>query len=101
LTSGLIGEIESLFPSRSKIKNANDNKRDPAAFQHKIAQLFPAGCIFASFKQLYQGAEMFLGAWALRRPLTPKAFNAPILQPTTRKTESMLTYPKDESLNQL
>jgi hypothetical protein len=37
----------------------------------------------------------------LRRPITPKAYDAPtILQPTTRKTEGMMTYPKDESLNQ-
>jgi hypothetical protein len=52
LTSGLLGEIEALFPSHSEIKNDHDNKQDPRAFQHKIAQLFPSGRIFASFKQL-------------------------------------------------
>jgi hypothetical protein len=67
LTSGLIGEIEALFPCRSEIKSDNDNKRDPRAFQHKIAQLFPSGRIFASFKQLDQAADMFLGTWAVKK----------------------------------
>ena len=73
LTTGLIGEIESLFPSRSEIKNDNDNKRDPRAFQHKIAQLFPSGRIFASFKQLDQAADMFLGAWAVKKTTHSKS----------------------------
>jgi hypothetical protein len=76
LTSGLIGEIESLFPSHSKIKNANDNKQDPVAFQHMIAQLFPSGCIFASFKQLDQAADMFLGAsWAVKKTTHSKSIH--------------------------
>ncbi len=36
-------------------------------FQHKIAQLFPVGRIFASFKQIDQAADMFLGAWAIKK----------------------------------
>ncbi len=67
LTTGLVEEIEALFPSSSKIKANDDNKRDPTAFQHKIAKLFPPGRIFASFKQLDQAADMFLGAWAVKK----------------------------------
>jgi hypothetical protein len=69
LTAGLIGEIESLFPTHSEINHDDDNKRDPHAFQqHKIAQLFASGCIFASFlKHLDQAADMFLGAWAIKK----------------------------------
>jgi hypothetical protein len=68
LTAGLVGEIESLFPAiRSEIKNDDDNKHDPHAFQHKIAQLFAPGHIFASYKQLDQAADMFLGAWAIKK----------------------------------
>ena len=52
LTSGLIQEIESLLPTRSDINVDEDNKRDPAAFERNIAQLFPPGRIFASSKQL-------------------------------------------------
>jgi hypothetical protein len=62
LTSGLIHEIELLFPTQSEIKINDDNKRDPHAFQQKISQLFSSGRIFASFKQLDQAADMFLGA---------------------------------------
>jgi hypothetical protein len=58
LTSGLIGEIESFFPARSEIKIDDDIKRDPNAFQQKIAQLFASGRIFASFKQLDQAADI-------------------------------------------
>jgi hypothetical protein len=67
LTTGHVEEIEALFPSSSMIKANNDNKRDPTAFQHKIAKLFPPGRIFASFKQLDQAADMFLGAWAVKK----------------------------------
>jgi hypothetical protein len=61
LTSGLIHEIHSLYPTCSEIKTDDDNKRDPTAFEHKISQLFPPGRIFASFKQLDQAADVFLG----------------------------------------
>jgi hypothetical protein len=67
LTSGLTHEIETLFPTRAEIQVNDDNKRDPIAFQHKIAQLFPLGRIFASFKQIDQAADMFLGAWAIKK----------------------------------
>jgi hypothetical protein len=73
LTTGLIGEFESLFPSHSEIKIDDDNKRDHHAFQHKIAQLFPSGCIFASFKQLDQAADTFLGAWAVKKTTHSKS----------------------------
>jgi hypothetical protein len=58
LTSGLIHEIHSLYPTCSEIKTDDDNKRDPTAFEHKISQLFPPGRIFASFKQLDQATDM-------------------------------------------
>jgi hypothetical protein len=67
LTSGLIHEIHSLYPTCSDIKTDDDNKRDPTAFKHKISKLFPPGRIFASFKQLDQAADMFLGAWAIKK----------------------------------
>jgi hypothetical protein len=67
LCSGLLHEIEQLFPSQSEIKANDDNKRDPLAFQQKISQLFSPGRIFASFKQLDQAADMFLGAWAVKK----------------------------------
>jgi hypothetical protein len=60
LTSGLIHEIHSLYPTCLEIKTDDDNNRDRTAFEHKISQLFPSGRIFASFKQLDQAAEMFL-----------------------------------------
>jgi hypothetical protein len=44
LTSGLIHEILSLYPTCSEIKTNDDNKRDPNAFEHKISQLFPRSC---------------------------------------------------------
>jgi predicted nucleic acid-binding Zn ribbon protein len=99
LTSSLIGEIESLFPSCTEINNDNDNKRDACAFQHKIAQLFPSGRIFASFKQLDQAADIFLGAWAVKKTTHSKSIQC-AYSATHDKTESMLMYPKDESLNQ-
>jgi hypothetical protein len=104
LTAGLIGEIESLFLTRSEINNDNDNKCDPHAFQHKIAQHFASGRIFASFKQLDQAADMFLGTWVpgpSRRQTTPKAYDVPIWRLMKRKIISMWTYPKDKSLNQV
>jgi hypothetical protein len=67
LTSGLIHEIHSLYPTCLEIKTDDDNKRDRTAFEYKISQLFPSGHIFASFKQLDQAAEMFLGAWAIKK----------------------------------
>jgi hypothetical protein len=73
LCSGLLHEIEQLFPSQSEIKANDDNKRDPLAFQQKISQLFSPGRIFASFKQLDQAADMFLGAWAVKKIHTTKS----------------------------
>jgi hypothetical protein len=73
LTTGVVEEIEALFPSSSKIKADNDNKRDPIEFQHKISKLFPPGRIFASFKQLDQAADMFLGAWAVKKTTHSKS----------------------------
>jgi hypothetical protein len=67
LCSGLIHEIELLFPSQSEIKANDDNKRDPLAFQQKISQLFSPGHFFASFKQLDQVADIFLGVWAVKK----------------------------------
>jgi hypothetical protein len=68
LTSGLTHEIGTLFPTRTEIQINDDNERDPIAFQHKIvAQLFPFGCIFASFKQIDQAADIILGAWAIKK----------------------------------
>jgi hypothetical protein len=67
LTSGLIHEIHSLYPTCSEIKTDDNNKRDPTAFEHKISQLFPTGRIFASFRQLDQAADMFLGVWAITK----------------------------------
>jgi hypothetical protein len=102
LTSGLTYEIEAMFPTPTDIQVNDDDKRDEIAFQHKIAQLFPVGRIFASFKQIDQAADMFLGVPGLsRRPATPKASSAHILKPTIRKIGSIQTYPKDASLNQL
>jgi hypothetical protein len=73
LTFGLIQEIESWLTTRSDINVDEDNKRDPAAFQQKIAQLFPPGRIFSSFKQLDQAADMFLGAWAVKKIISSKS----------------------------
>jgi hypothetical protein len=68
LTSGLlIHKIHSFFPTCSEIKTDDDNKCNPTAFEHKISQLFPSGHIFASFKQLDQAADMFLGVWAIKK----------------------------------
>jgi hypothetical protein len=67
LTSGLTHEIETLFPTHIEIQINDDNKCDPIAFQHKIPQLFPFGLIFASFKQINQAADLFLGAWAIKK----------------------------------
>jgi hypothetical protein len=57
----------NFFPTPTDIQVDDDNKRDPIAFQHKIAQLFPVGRIFASFKQIDQAADMSLGAWAIKK----------------------------------
>jgi hypothetical protein len=62
LTPGLIHEIETLFPNPSEINSENDNKCDSIAFQCKIALLFPCRRLFASFKQIDQAADTFLGA---------------------------------------
>jgi hypothetical protein len=67
LTSGLTYETESLFRTPIDIQVNDDNKHDPIAFQHKIAELFPVRPIFASFKQMDQAADMFLGAWAIKK----------------------------------
>ena len=73
LTSGLIHEIETLFPNPSEINTDDDNKRDSLAFQRKIALLFPCGRMFASFKQIDQAADMFLGAWAIKKTMHSKS----------------------------
>jgi hypothetical protein len=67
LTSGLTYEIQAMFPTPTDIQVNDDNKRDPIAFQHKIAQQFPVGHIFASFKQIDQAADIILGAWAIKK----------------------------------
>jgi hypothetical protein len=85
LTTGLIAEIETLFPSRSEIQKDNDNKRDPRAFEHKIAQLFPKGRMFASFKQLDQAADMFLGAWAVKKTNHSKSIQCAYSTSHTKK----------------
>jgi hypothetical protein len=73
LTTGLLEESEALFQSLLEIKANNQNKCDPIAFQHKIAKLFPPGRIFASFKQLDQAADMFHGAWAVKKTTHSKS----------------------------
>jgi hypothetical protein len=73
LTPGLIHEIQTLFPNPSEINSSDDNKRDPLAFQRKIALLFPCGRMFASFKQIDQAADMFLGAWAIKKTMHSKS----------------------------
>ena len=73
LTPGLIHEIEALFPNASEINSDDDNKRDSLAFQSKIALLFPCGRLFASFKQIDQAADMFLGAWAIKKTMHSKS----------------------------
>jgi hypothetical protein len=69
LTRGLTHKIKALYPTPLlEIQEDNNNKCDPAAFQQKIAKLSPPGCmLFASFKQLDQAADMFLGAWAVKK----------------------------------
>ncbi len=73
LTPGLTHEIESLFPIASEINRHDDNKRDSIAFQRKAALLFPSGRMFASFKQIDQAADMFLGAWAIKKTMHSKS----------------------------
>jgi hypothetical protein len=73
LTPGLIHEIETLFPNPSEINSDDDNRRDPIAFQRKIALLFPCGRIFVSFKQINQAANTFLGAWANKKTMHSKS----------------------------
>ena len=73
LTPGLTHEIESLFPTASEINRHDDNKRDSIAFQRKAALLFPSGRMFASFKQIDQAADMFLGAWAIKKTMHSKS----------------------------
>jgi hypothetical protein len=98
LTSGLIGEIESLFPSHSKIKDDDDNKGDPHAFQHKIAQLFPSGHIFASFKQLDQAADMFLGAWAVKKTTHSKSIQCAYSATHDKKDRKHVNVSKRQKL---
>jgi hypothetical protein len=76
LTSGLTYEIESLFPTPTDIQGNDDNKRDPIAFPHQIAQLFPVGRIFASFKQIDQAADIFLGAWDIKKTSHSKSIQS-------------------------
>jgi hypothetical protein len=73
LTTGLQDEIQALFPKSHEIKANDDNKRDPIAFQRQISKIFPSGRIFASFKQLDQAADMFLGAWAVKKTTHSKS----------------------------
>jgi hypothetical protein len=73
LTTGLQDEIQALFPKPHEIKANDDNKCDPIAFQRQIAKMFPSGHIFASFKQLDQAADMFLGAWAVKKTTHSKS----------------------------
>jgi hypothetical protein len=68
LTRGLTQEIKALYPTPLlEIQKYDNNKCDPAAFQQKIAKLSPLGRMFASCKQLDQAADMFLGAWAVKK----------------------------------
>ena len=85
LTYGLIHEIELLFPTQSEIKINDDNKCDTNAFQHKISQLFAPGRIFASFKQLDQAADMFLGAWAVKKTHNSKSIRCAYSQSHEKK----------------
>jgi hypothetical protein len=73
LTSGLTHVIQNLFPTHSDIQINDENKRALIAFQHQIAQLFPFGHIFASFKQIDQGADMFLGDQAIKKTSRSKS----------------------------
>jgi hypothetical protein len=73
LTPGLIHEIETLFPIPSEINSDDDNKRDSIALQRKIALLFPCGRLFASFKQIRQAVDMFLGTWAIKKTMYSKS----------------------------
>jgi hypothetical protein len=73
LTPGLIHEIETFFPTPSEINSDDDNRRDSVAFQRKISLRFPCGRMFASFKQIDQAADMFLGAWAIKKTMHSKS----------------------------
>jgi hypothetical protein len=99
LTSGLIREIELLFPARSEVKIDDDNKRDPTAFQQKISQLFAPGHMFASFKQLDQAADMFLGAWAVKKTSHSKSICCAYSETHEKKDRKHADLSK--SLNQL
>jgi hypothetical protein len=85
LTPGLLSEIEALAPSPTEIEADQDNRRDPSAFQNKIAKLFPVGRIFASFKQLDQAADMFLSSWAIKKTHHGKCIQCSYSAPINKK----------------
>jgi hypothetical protein len=64
LISGLTHEIEPCFPPVPEIQVNDDNKHDPIRFPTQDSvNRFPCGRILlASFKQINQAADMFLGA---------------------------------------
>jgi hypothetical protein len=66
LTTALVDEITSLFPSAADV-DTTTGERDKAKFVENCEILFPPGRIFCSYKQLDQVAKMFLEAWAISK----------------------------------
>ena len=64
LTSGLIKEVEALYPTKDHI-NSSNGERDKAIFEENCNKLFALGRKFASSRQLTQVAKLFLDAWAV------------------------------------
>jgi hypothetical protein len=101
LTPGLLLEIEALAPAPSEIQADQDNRRDPTAFQNKIAKLFPVGRIFASFKQLDQAADIFLSSWAIKKTHHGKCIQCSYSSPINKKrshADTMLRRKHEPSL---
>ena len=62
LTTDLKDEITTHFPKPDDIdKSTNAHNKDEFVIQAQA--LFPVGRIFASYKQLFQAANLFLDAW--------------------------------------
>jgi hypothetical protein len=66
LSTGLVNEIVTLYPTAVDI-NPRTGERDKDHFADNCILLFPRDHIFASEKQIEQGADMFMDAWACHK----------------------------------
>jgi hypothetical protein len=62
-----VNEITASFPTATDV-NTQTGEQDKDRFTDNCLLLFPKDCIFASDKKIEQVADMFMDAWACRKP---------------------------------